>query len=61
MNEIFGMMAILGGFTFLGMGFSVANSIEGKKSEKVANIMTIIMVLGMISCIIGFFGLLINN
>jgi hypothetical protein len=42
------------------MGFSIANSIQAKKSEKTANLMTIILVLAMISCIIGFFGFLIN-
>ena len=60
MNEIFRTMAFIGGFTFIAMGFSIANSIQAKKSEKTANLMTIILVLAMISCIIGLFGFLIN-
>jgi hypothetical protein len=60
MNEIFRTMAFIGAFTFIAMGFSIANSIQAKKSEKTANLMTIILVLAMISCIIGFFGFLIN-
>jgi hypothetical protein len=61
MNEILGAMAFIGGFTFIAMGFSIANSIQAKKSEKTANLMTIVLVLAMISCMIGFFGLLINK
>lgn len=59
MEQILGLMAFLGAFTFLGMGLSIANSIEAKESEKTANIMLIIMILGIISFLIGFFGLII--
>jgi hypothetical protein len=59
MTQIFILMAILGGFTFLGMGLSIGNSIEAKESEKTANIMTIIMLFGVASFIIGFVGLVV--
>ena len=54
-------MAFLGAFTFIGMGLCIANSIEAKESVKIANIMLIIMILGIASFVIGFFGLLIGG
>ena len=59
MGQIFILMAILGGFTFLGMGLSVANSIEAKESEKAANTMLVIMLLGIASFIIGIIGCIV--
>ena len=59
MTQIFILMAILGGFTFLGMGLSIGNSIEAKESERAANIMTAIMLLGVCSFLIGFVGLVV--
>jgi hypothetical protein len=59
MTQIFILMAILGGFTFLGMGLCIGNSIEAKESEKTANIMTVIMLLGVCSFLIGFVGLVV--
>jgi len=61
MEQIFALMAFLGAFTFLGMGLSIANSIEAKESVKTANIMTVIMILGIVSFLIGFFGLIIGG
>lgn len=59
MEQILAVMAFLGGFTFLAMGLSVANSIEAKESQKASNIMMIIGIIGILSFLIGFFGLLI--
>lgn len=61
MEQILSLMAFLGAFTFLAMGLCVANSIEAKESEKTANIMIVIMILGVISFLIGIFGLLIGG
>lgn len=61
MIQILTLMAFLGAFTFIGMGISVANSIEAKESKIAENIMTIIMLLGIASFLIGFFGLLIGG
>lgn len=59
MGQIFALMAILGAFTFIGMGLSVANSIEAKESETASNIMIVLMLIGIISFLVGFFGLII--
>ena len=61
MEQILSLMAFLGAFTFIGMGLCIANSIEAKESVKIANIMLIIMILGIASFVIGFFGLLIGG
>jgi len=61
MIQILALMALLGAFTFMGMGISVANSIEAKESKISENIMTVIMILGIASFLIGFFGLLIGG
>lgn len=61
MEQILSLMAFLGAFTFLSMGLYVANSIEAKKSVRTDNIMLVIMVLGIVSFLIGFFGLLIGG
>lgn len=58
MEQVFVLMAILGGFTFLGMGLSIGNSIEVNESEKNADIMIMVMLLGMVSFIIGIIGVL---
>lgn len=58
MEQILVLMAFLGAFTFLAMGLCLANSNE--ESEKTANIMVVIMFLGIASFLIGFFGLLIG-
>jgi hypothetical protein len=59
MGQIFILMAILGGFTFLGMGLSIGNSIEAKESENAANVMLVIMLLGIASFIIGIIGCIV--
>lgn len=60
MEQILSLMAFLGAFTFIiGMGLCIANSIEAKESEKTANIMLVIMILGIVSFLIGFLGVLI--
>jgi uncharacterized protein with PQ loop repeat len=59
MEEIFGLMAFVGAFTFIAMGLCIANSIEAKESKVVASTMTIIMVIGIACFLIGFFGILI--
>lgn len=59
MEQIFALMAFLGGFIFISMGLCVANSIEAKESKIVSNIMTFISILGMVSFLVGFFGLLL--
>ena len=59
MIQIFGLMVLLGGFSFIGFGICVANSIEAKESEKVANIITGLSVTGMLSFIIGLIGLFV--
>lgn len=61
MEQILVLMAFLGAFTFLSMGLCLANSIEAKESQKTANIMLVIMILGIASFLIGFFGLLIGG
>lgn len=61
MEQILSLMAFLGAFTFLSMGLCVANSIEAKESVRTTNIMLVIMVLGIVSFLIGFFGLLIGG
>ena len=61
MEQILSLMAFLGAFTFLSMGLCIANSIEAKESEKTTNIMLVIMILGIASFLIGFFGLLIGG
>ena len=61
MEQILVLMAFLGAFTFLAMGLCLANSIEAKESEKTSNIMLIIMFVGILSFLIGFFGLLIGG
>ena len=61
MEQIFALMAFLGAFIFISMGLCVANSIEAKESVKTANIMTVIMFLGIASFLIGFFGLIIGG
>lgn len=58
-EEILSLMAILGAFIFLGMGLCLGNSIEAKDSEKTANIMLILMLIGIASFLVGFFGLII--
>lgn len=60
MAQIFALMAFLGAFTLLGMGLCIANSIEARESEKTAKIMTVILILGILSFLIGFFGLIIG-
>lgn len=59
LEQILGLMTLLGGFGFISMGLCVANSIEDKESEKVANVLTIIMVASMVSFLIGIIGLII--
>lgn len=59
MEQILSLMAFFGAFTFIGMGLCIANSIEAKESVRTANIMIIIMILGIASLLIGFFGLII--
>ena len=59
MIQLFGLMAFLGGFSFIGFGICVANSIEAKESNKVANIMTGLSVVGALSFIIGLIGLFV--
>jgi hypothetical protein len=61
MEQILSLMAFLEAFTFLSMGLCVANSIEAKESVRTANIMIVIMILGIVSFLIGFFGLLIGG
>ena len=48
MEQILSLMAFLGAFTFLSMGLCVANSIEAKESVRTANIMIVIMILGIV-------------
>ena len=52
-------MTFLGGFSFVGFGICVANSIEAQESNKVANIMTGLSITGMLSFIIGLIGLFV--
>ncbi len=59
MIQILSIMTFLGAFTFLGMGLSIANSIEAKESKRAADIMLVIMLVGILSFLIGFFGLII--
>ena len=61
MIQIFGLMVLLGGFSFIGFGICVANSIEAKESEKVANIMSVLSVAGMLSFITGLIGLFLAS
>lgn len=61
MEQILSLMAFLGAFTFIGMGLSIVNSIEAKESARTANIMLVVMILGIVSFLIGFFGLLIGG
>jgi hypothetical protein len=61
LEQIFFLMAFLGGFSFIGFGLCVANSIEAKESEKIANIMTAFSVIGAICFLIGLIGLFIIN
>ena len=61
MIQVLALMAFLGAFTFIGMGLCLANSIEAKESKTASNIMTVIMILGIASFLIGFFGLLIGG
>lgn len=57
MIQIFGLMVLLGGFLFIGFGACVASSIEAKQSEKVANVMSALTVVGILSFITGIIGL----
>lgn len=59
MEQIFTLMAFLGAFTFISMGICIANSIEAKESKMASNIMFVIMILGTVSFLVGFFGLVI--
>ena len=58
MVQIFGLMAFLGGFSFIGFGIAVANSIEAQKSKTVVNFLTVLTVIGMLLFIIGLIGLI---
>lgn len=57
--QVLGIMAFMGGFLFLAMGLSIANSIEAKESKLASNIMTGIMILAILSFLIGMFGLIV--
>lgn len=59
MIQVFTLMAILGGFCFLGFGICSANSIEAQESEVASNIMVGLTVLGALSFIVGFIGLVV--
>lgn len=61
MIQIFGLMVLLGGFSFIGFGICVANSIEAKQSEKVANVMSVLSVAGVLSFITGLIGLFVAS
>ena len=56
MEQILSLMTFLGAFTFIGMGLYI----EAKESEKTTNRMIVIIILGIASFLIGFFGLLIS-
>jgi hypothetical protein len=58
MEQIFAIMAFVGGFLFLSMGLSLSNSIEAKESELVSKILTVLLVIGLAFFLIGFLGLL---
>ncbi len=54
--EIFVLITFLGGFTVIGAGFCLANSIEAKESRKAENIMLAIMLLGLLAFFVGVVG-----
>lgn len=58
-EQILVLMILLGAFTFISMGLCAANSIEAYKSKKVANIMTVLTIIGMLSFLVGLCGVLI--
>jgi len=61
MEQIFALMLGLGGFSFIMCGICIGNSIEAKESVIVANILTGFSVLGVLSFVIGFIGLIAVN
>lgn len=55
-------MTILGALTFMVTGFIIGNSIEPNKDgkeNKTLNVTIFLMILGILSFLIGFFGILI--
>ena len=59
MIQIFGLMVLLGGLSFICFGICVANSIEAKQSEKVANVMSVLSAAGALLFITGLIGLFV--
>lgn len=59
MIEIFLLMVLVGGFSFIGFGISAANSIEAKQSEKVGNVMVVLSFAGVLLFIAGLIGLFV--
>jgi len=59
--EVFKLMILFGIFSFFSFGICVANSIEAKDNNRMANFLTVMTVLGLISAIVGIVGYLITN
>lgn len=59
MMEVFGLMTLLGGFSFLGFGLCVANSIEAKDSRVVEGVLAILTLVGALSFVIGVIGFIV--
>ena len=59
MERIFILMSIIGIFSFICFGLCGANSMEAHKSEKFANVLSILCFVGFFVAVIGFIGLII--
>jgi hypothetical protein len=60
--QILTLMTILGALTFMVTGFIIGNAIEPKEDgqeNKTLNVTIVLMILGILSFLIGFFGILI--
>lgn len=55
--QIFGLMAFLGLWVFIGSGFCLTFSIEAKNNKIVEEIFTYATLLGLLLTIIGLIGL----
>lgn len=61
MEQTATLLMVIGIFTFLGCGISVANSSEARRNEKTANVLTVFSVIGILMFIIGVILLIVSQ
>ena len=54
-------MIVIGSYLFMGMGISIGNLTEAKKSKTKSNIMVVFLLVGMLSIFIGFIIMALLN